>query len=194
MHSSGMRTARLLTISQHALCPGGVPAWGCTCQGGCTCPGTPPPAVDRQTPVKTYPSQTSFAGGNNCVYIRLHTSPEASHFWGVVIEFKLQFLQFPKFVECDLVNPVCSHIMTFLQTKEYLTSARTCKLYHNSQYWSAILPHTLGHQEPILQSDIGHTFSCPPIQFYFSQNSGNPEMNVLSEYYSIFNCLKLIIS
>ena len=64
-----MRTTRLLTVSQHALwpggtrlagggtclgrgctCPGGctcrrLPAWqgaGCTCPGG-TCPGTPPP-------------------------------------------------------------------------------------------------------------------------------------------------------
>ena len=47
MYSSGMRTARLLTISQHALhrgvCPGGVSqhAMGHT------------PPVDRQTPVKT---------------------------------------------------------------------------------------------------------------------------------------------
>ena len=28
MHSSGMHTACLLTVSQHALCQGGVPAWG----------------------------------------------------------------------------------------------------------------------------------------------------------------------
>ena len=65
MHSSGMRTVRLLTVSQHALwwgdtCPGGggVPARGCTCPGGVpargylaggylpaqrgTCPDTPP--------------------------------------------------------------------------------------------------------------------------------------------------------
>ena len=56
MHSSKMRTTRLLTISQHALGvylpggvypPGGVPAWGGVPaqQGvptwGCTCPGTP---------------------------------------------------------------------------------------------------------------------------------------------------------
>ena len=39
MHSSGMRTARLLTISQHALWPGRVPAWRGTCPGGCTCWG-----------------------------------------------------------------------------------------------------------------------------------------------------------
>ena len=41
LHSSGMRTARLLTVSQHALCRGGVPGCGgCTClAGGCTCPG-----------------------------------------------------------------------------------------------------------------------------------------------------------
>ena len=80
-----MRTARLLTVSQHAL-PGGVPAGGgvpaqgggvsargvylprgggCTCQG-VSCPGTPPPMnrmTDRCKNI-TFP-QTSFAGGNN---------------------------------------------------------------------------------------------------------------------------------
>ena len=68
MHSSGMHTAHLLTVSQHALCrevcipactgqgvylptggctcprgvylpTGGVPARGCTCPGDCTCLG-----------------------------------------------------------------------------------------------------------------------------------------------------------
>ena len=68
MHSSGMRTTRLLTVSQYALwwgctCPGGVPAQGvylpgwCTCQG-CTClggvptwgvPAQVPPSVNRMT-------------------------------------------------------------------------------------------------------------------------------------------------
>ena len=62
----------------------GVSAWGylprgCTCQGmylneGGTClgsvpargvPAQVPPPVDRQTPVKTEPSQTSFADGKN---------------------------------------------------------------------------------------------------------------------------------
>ena len=85
MHSSRMRTARLLTVSQHAL-PGGVylvggvpsqgsvPAWegvhahrGCTCLGGGTWPGTPPPwtewLTDRCKNI-TLP-QTSFAGGKN---------------------------------------------------------------------------------------------------------------------------------
>ena len=53
MHSSGMHTARLLTVSQYALCKGG----GCVSQhalgrravypsmhwaGGCTCPGSVP--------------------------------------------------------------------------------------------------------------------------------------------------------
>ena len=123
MHSSRMHTARLLTLSQYALwpggvylpegwctclgvylpggctCRGGVPAWGVTCpggtclgsvpaggvlaQGGCTCPrdvpawgstcpGTPTyPPGDRQTPVKTQPSQTSFAGGKNQTQIQL---------------------------------------------------------------------------------------------------------------------------
>ena len=52
MHSSRMRTARLLTISQHALLggvpaqegtsPGGVPAWGGVPARGCTCLGGVP--------------------------------------------------------------------------------------------------------------------------------------------------------
>ena len=43
MHSSGMRTARLLTVSQHALWPwsGGVPG-AVPGRGESTCPGTPP--------------------------------------------------------------------------------------------------------------------------------------------------------
>ena len=40
MHSSRMRTARLLTVSQYALA-GGVPARGCTCQGGVPAGGVP---------------------------------------------------------------------------------------------------------------------------------------------------------
>ena len=45
MHSSGMRTARLLTVSQYAPWPGrGCTSLGGTClgvylPGGCTCPG-----------------------------------------------------------------------------------------------------------------------------------------------------------
>ena len=45
MHSSGMRTARLLTVSQHALgrrcctCPGGVSARGGVPARRCTCRG-----------------------------------------------------------------------------------------------------------------------------------------------------------
>ena len=45
LHSSGMRTARLLTVSQHALCRGCVPPKGCVPAGwcvpaeGCTCLG-----------------------------------------------------------------------------------------------------------------------------------------------------------
>ena len=85
MHSSGMRTARLLTVSQHALPGGGkggvypgVSARGVSAYGlregrvsayglgeGAVClwsprvvsqhamGQTPPPPVDRQTPVKT---------------------------------------------------------------------------------------------------------------------------------------------
>ena len=75
LHSSVMRTARLLTVSQHALqggctcqgvyCPGGVPARGYTCSGGVYPSmhwGRHPPR--GQTPVKTLPSQTLFAGGH----------------------------------------------------------------------------------------------------------------------------------
>ena len=70
MHSSRMRTARLLTMSQYALSGGGVPAWeGCVPAGGVpaqgvylprgvpaeggTCPGGVPaqvlPPVNRMT-------------------------------------------------------------------------------------------------------------------------------------------------
>ena len=55
MHSSRMRTAPLLTVSQHALLevylPGGCTCQGCTClkactcQGGCTCLGVYLPGV-----------------------------------------------------------------------------------------------------------------------------------------------------
>ena len=41
MHSSGMRTTCLLTISQHALWLG-VPAGGCICQGVPACGGNVP--------------------------------------------------------------------------------------------------------------------------------------------------------
>ena len=85
MHSSGMHTTHLLTISQHALhrwgLPGGVCLGGCLPRAGCLPRGvlmgvsasglggvfqhamgqTPP--MDRHTPVKTQPSQT-FAGAN----------------------------------------------------------------------------------------------------------------------------------
>ena len=67
-----MRTVRLLTVSQHAL-RRGVSASG---PGVCVClwsRGVYPsiqwgrrPPVDRQTPVKTLPSQISFAGGKYC--------------------------------------------------------------------------------------------------------------------------------
>ena len=72
MHSSWMRIAHLLTVSQHALL-GGVPARGwegvyllgcvCTCSG--YLPRYPPPPVNRMTDRCkniTLP-QTSFAGG-----------------------------------------------------------------------------------------------------------------------------------
>ena len=51
MHSSGMRTARLLTVSQHALRRGVFASgpWGDPSMQL----GRPPPTVDRQTPVET---------------------------------------------------------------------------------------------------------------------------------------------
>ena len=67
MHSSGMRTTSLLTVSRSIrsirtqfkfvrATPPGHPA---QCMLGYT------PLMDRQTLVKTLPSQTSFAGDNN---------------------------------------------------------------------------------------------------------------------------------
>ena len=58
MHSSGMRTACLLTVSQYALHRGGVcPGGGCLPMGVVVCVcvpacngADPPPSVDRQTP------------------------------------------------------------------------------------------------------------------------------------------------
>ena len=51
MHSSGMRTAHLLTVSEHAVwlvgctCPGDVPYRGVyLLRGVCTCPGEGVPA------------------------------------------------------------------------------------------------------------------------------------------------------
>ena len=57
MHSSRMRTARLLPVSPSMHCFRGVP-WGCTC------PGTPPVnrMADRCKNITLL--QTSFAGGN----------------------------------------------------------------------------------------------------------------------------------
>ena len=99
MHSSRMCTARLLPVSPSMHCAGGrvSPPGGCVClssQGevgvclwsagvcllsqGCiqasTGADTPHP-VDKQTLVKTQPSQTSFAGGNNVKYTFIITSP-----------------------------------------------------------------------------------------------------------------------
>ena len=58
MHYSRMRTAR---SSGHLSCHA-PPATHAPCHA-------PPPPVDRQTPVKTKPSQTSFAGGKNLIYV-----------------------------------------------------------------------------------------------------------------------------
>ena len=87
MHSSRMRTARLLTVSQHALpgggmyLPGGVPARGCTCLGGVPARGYLPagylpryPPMNRMTDRCkniTLP-QTSFEGGNNKLTLRAY--------------------------------------------------------------------------------------------------------------------------
>ena len=79
MHSSGMHTARLLTICQSApgvYLPGGIPAQVGTCLGGepsrgCTCQGGVPTQV--LPPVNTLPSQTSFAGGKYSLHQRNNT-------------------------------------------------------------------------------------------------------------------------
>ena len=59
MHSSRMHTARLLTISQHALRKGGV------CPRGVW--QTPPLWTEWQICVKTLPCRNFVAGGNNNV-------------------------------------------------------------------------------------------------------------------------------
>ena len=78
MHSSGMRTARLLTVSEHAL-HNGVSAQGGVCPGGrgMSAQGmaawgvadTPRPEADtpprEQTGVKTLPCCNFVAGGNS---------------------------------------------------------------------------------------------------------------------------------
>ena len=80
MHSSGMCTSHLLTISQHALCRGVCPG-GCllggVCPGWCVCPGSgghhPPPRTrgrhpplwtEWQTGVKTLPCRNFIPGIN----------------------------------------------------------------------------------------------------------------------------------
>ena len=57
-----MRTFRLL--------PSSVPE-GVSLSRGISVTETPP--VDRQTPVKTWPSQISFAGSNNVTYAHFHS-------------------------------------------------------------------------------------------------------------------------
>ena len=82
-----MRTARLLPVSPSMHCSGmgvggglylpkggtlsrGVPAWGVyLVPVGCTCPGTPPLWTEFLTHASENItlSQTSFAGGKNCL-------------------------------------------------------------------------------------------------------------------------------
>ena len=50
-------SAQGMCLSRMDVCPWGCLPWGWQ---------TPDPPVDRQTPVKTKPSETSFAGGKNC--------------------------------------------------------------------------------------------------------------------------------
>ena len=80
MHFSRMRTAHLMTVSQHAMCRGEVciPAWtgwGCVCPGGvcqggvvvcpgCVCVADTPLWAEWQTGVKTLPCHNFVAGGN----------------------------------------------------------------------------------------------------------------------------------
>ena len=65
MHSSRMRTARLLTVSQHALSRGGSLPGGCLLGGGVSAQGVADiPPVDRMTGLKTLPCRNFVAGGN----------------------------------------------------------------------------------------------------------------------------------
>ena len=71
MHSSRIGTARLLTVSQHAL-PGGVPARGCTCLGvylprRCTCLEGTYQGVYLPMGVCTFPGGCTCPGV--CVYL-----------------------------------------------------------------------------------------------------------------------------
>ena len=78
LHSSRMRTTRLLPVSPSMHCAGRVCSWGCllpggvlsggVCSRGCipACNGADPPVnrmIDRCKNITL--SQTSFAGGNN---------------------------------------------------------------------------------------------------------------------------------
>ena len=64
MHSSRMRTARLLTVSQHALL-GGVPARGvCICQGGVPVQGGVPAQEGVYLPGGTCPGRGVYLPGS----------------------------------------------------------------------------------------------------------------------------------
>ena len=82
MHSSRMRTVRLLTIThsiwgEGGVCPGGsawgVSAWGVSAWGVCNGADTPHKnrITDRYKNI-TLPL-TSFAGGNKCSNLKYHT-------------------------------------------------------------------------------------------------------------------------
>ena len=59
LHSSRMRTACLLTVSQHAL------SGGLSAQRGCMCVANPPPRwTEWQAGIKTLPCRNFVAGGN----------------------------------------------------------------------------------------------------------------------------------
>ena len=88
MHSSRMRTARLLAVSRSIQ-------GGCVCPGGCipACNGsdttTPPPWTESDRCKGMTLPQTSFAGGKYCV--------QGSHFFGLTKfhDFSRFFSKFP---------------------------------------------------------------------------------------------------
>ena len=86
MHSSRMCTARLLTVSQHALpgvpvrgctCPG-VPAWGMYMPGGCTCLGDVPVGG---VPAGGVPAQVLPSVNRMTDRYKNITLPQASFVW-----------------------------------------------------------------------------------------------------------------
>ena len=107
MHSSRMRTARLLPVSPSMHCTGECLLPGGVCSGGMATPGgrgcLPCEQNDWQTGVKTYPSQTSFAGGNNT---SSNTWNRSWLFSWYPLGFDFQFLLLEQILSCICVLPL----------------------------------------------------------------------------------------